>query len=437
MATKLSTQPYRGARDFYPEDMQIRNYIFSVWRSVCERFGFEEYDFPILEPLEIFSAKTGAEIVNDQLFSFKDRGDRMLAIRPELTPGTVRMIAQKYSELPKPIKWFMIGNNWRYEKPQTGRGREFYQLEANIFGEEGILADFEIFQLVIAIMKGFGATAEQFELKISDRKLLNALLADTLKLEADQAARVRRIMDKYKKLAPEGFDEELEKIGLTKDQITRVVAFLDASFDNLDKAIPSNILTANKGYQDLVKIFDLLEKAKLMPFCKFDPTIIRGFDYSDGLVYEVFDKNPNNRRSLFGGERFDKLVQIFGNFELPATGFAMGDWTLKEFLKNWKLLPEYKNQTDYFVTVWPSNDNNFYKASSAIAEELRIRGKKVFTWVDANSKLDKQLKFADKKQFNFAIIIGDTELSTNSVTVKNLKEKQQQTLKIEDFLEKI
>ncbi len=197
---KISTQPYKGARDFYPEDMRIKNYISSTWRRVCEKFGYEEYDFPILEPYEIFATKTGEEIVNDQLFSFEDKGGRKLAVRPEITPGTVRMIAQKYKQIPQPIRWFMIGNNWRFEKPQTGRGREFNQLEVNMFGNSSILADFEIFSLIISMMNAFGATKSMFELKYSDRRLINALLSDTLKLDANLQISTRRLMDKRLKM---------------------------------------------------------------------------------------------------------------------------------------------------------------------------------------------------------------------------------------------
>jgi histidyl-tRNA synthetase len=178
MNQPLSTQPYKGARDFYPEEMRIRNYIFTTWKNVCTRYGFEEYDFPILENFEVFASKTGEEIVNTQLYWFEDRGGRKVAVRPELTPSTVRMIAAKYNALPKPIKWFMIGNNWRFEKPQKGRGREFYQLEMNVFGVPGVEADFEIFSAIVDIMNAFGADETMYKVKYSDRRIISALLSD-------------------------------------------------------------------------------------------------------------------------------------------------------------------------------------------------------------------------------------------------------------------
>lgn len=444
---KLTTQPYKGARDFYPQEMRVRNYIFSVWKRVCNRFGFEEYDFPILEPLEIFAAKTGEEIVNQQLFSFEDRGGRKLAIRPELTPGTVRMLAQKFGELTPPVKWFMIGNNWRYEKPQLGRGREFYQLEANIFGIDEVEADFEIFTLILAIMQEFGANETMFELFVSDRRLIGALLQDTLKLSENQTLETRRLMDKRKKLEKEAFMAALADVGLNLSQAETVEKYMNCSLAELDQVISPKVLQTNKGYQNINKLFSLIKKAGFEKYVSFDPSIIRGFDYSDGLVYEVFDKNPANRRSMFGGERFDRLINIFGNYNMAATGFAMGDWTLLEFLKNWKLLPEFgTSETDYLVTVWPKSDNSednngsdtkFYEASNEVAKALRAKNKNVTIWTGANTKLDKQLKYADKKSITYAIIIGEDELKAGQVTVKDLKSQKQETKSLEMFLAEI
>jgi len=421
MEQRLSTQPYKGARDFYPQDMQVENYIFDTWRKVCKSFGFEEYSFPIIEPFEIFASKTGEEIVNEQLYSFEDKGGRKIAIRPELTPGTVRMIAQKYKETSQPIKWFMIGNNWRYEKPQTGRGREFYQLEANVFGVPGVEADFEIFQLIVAIMQAFGAKENMYQIKVSDRRLVNALLNDVLKLDGEVQAKVRRLMDKREKLSREDFMASLMDLGLNESQIKEIEQFISSDFENLN--IPKN----NPGYQTLQRLFICLKGTEIDRYIKFDASIIRGFDYSDGLVYEVFDNNPNNRRSIFGGERFDKLINIFGDYELPSTGFAMGDYTLLEFLKGWDLLPEFDSGIDYLVTVWPSNGPKFLLRSLEIADKLRSQGKNVVCWLDTDSKLEKQLKYADKKGIPQAVILGEEELQKGVMTVKNLKTGEQIT----------
>ena len=435
---KLSTQPYKGARDFYPEDMRARNYIFETWKKVCRLYGFEEYDFPILEPFEIFASKTGEEIVNEQLFSFEDKGGRKLAVRPELTPGTVRMLAQKYKELAQPIKWFMIGNNWRFEKPQLGRGREFYQLEVNIFGEQSAAADFEIFSIIINIMTAFGAKQGQFELLVSDRRLISALLNDTLKLEQDRQAKVRRMMDKRSKMQKEEFLASLKELGLSEKTGEQVELFMQSTMETLNTLIPVEILSENDGYKTIIELFNLLKAADLDKYCRFDPSIIRGFDYSDGLVYEVFDKNPKNSRSIFGGERFDKLINIFGDFDLAATGFAMGDYTLLEFLKNWNLLPEFKTETEYFITVWPqesqsTDSGDYFDYAQEIAKRLREKGKNCITWLNKNTKIEKQLKYADKKSILYSIIAGEQEFENKTVIIKNMQTQKQETKSLEDF----
>ena len=435
---KLSTQSYKGARDFYPEDMRARNYIFETWKKVCRMYGFEEYDFPILEPFEIFAAKTGEEIVKDQLYSFEDKGGRKLAIRPELTPGTVRMIAQKYKELAQPIKWFMIGNNWRFEKPQLGRGREFYQLEVNIFGEKSVTADFEIFSIIIDTMTAFGANQEQFALLLSDRRLISALLNNTLKLDEEKQEKVRRLMDKRSKMEKDEFLASLKELGLDNAQCIKVENFMNSSLESLSSVIPQDILNENEGYKSIKELFGMLKASDLGVYCRFNPSIIRGFDYSDGLVYEVFDKNPKNSRSIFGGERFDKLINIFGDFDLPATGFAMGDYTLLEFLKNWNLLPEFDKEIKYFITVWPqensdSNNSKYFEYSQQIAKKLREKGENCLAWLDKNAKIDKQLRYADKKGIPYSIIAGEQELNNGTIIIKNMQTQIQETKSLEDF----
>jgi len=429
---QLGTQPYKGARDFYPEDMLIRNYIFDIWRKICKSYGFEEYDFPVLEPYEIFAAKTGEEIVKDEMFSFQDKGGRRLAIRPELTPGTVRMLAQRYEQLIKPIKWFMIGQNYRFEKPQKGRGREFYQLEMNIFGIEKVIADFEIFCAMIDIMKAFGAEENMFKLYFSDRKLISALLNDYLKLDSNVQIKVRRQMDKRSKISKEEFFKSLKECDLSDKQIKIVENFMNSSFDKLDEAIPKEILSNNKGYIGMIELIKLLKENDLYKYCAFNPSIIRGFDYSDGLVYEIFDTNPSNTRSLFGGERFDKLIKIFGDkYELPSTGFAMGDITLVEFLKNWNLLPSLSTDIKVLVTIFSESTK---KESFETAKKLREKGINTCVYLEAD-KLDKQLKYADRKGIPYVIILGPDEIKKGCVVVRDMRRKEQKETQIASIAE--
>jgi histidyl-tRNA synthetase len=410
--------------------MRVQNYIFDTWKRVCQSFGFEEYDFPIIEPLEIFAAKSGQELVSEQIFAFEDKGGRKLAVRPELTPGTVRLIAQKYKELPQPIKWFMIGNNWRFEKPQLGRGREFNQLEANIFGIKGVEADFEIFSLITAIMTAFGATPQMYDIKVSDRRLIAELLTDQLNLEPDAQTAVRRLMDKRAKMAKEEFFQALQELKLTSDQAEKVESFMTGTLETL------SISATNEGLIGIKKLFAMLKASGLDKNVKFDPSIIRGFDYSDGLVYEVFDKNPENRRSIYGGERFYRLINIFGDYELPSTGFAMGDYTLAEFLKGWNLLPQMGSTLDYFITLWPNTSDKFLNKSVELATLIRSKGKSVFLWT-TNDRLEKQLKYAAGKGSKTAVIIGENELETGSVTIKNMETGAQETITQSAFVERL
>jgi histidyl-tRNA synthetase len=282
------------------------------------------------------------------------------------------MLAQKYAELVRPL-WFMIGNNWR---EKLNRPRTSSTSWANIFGVEGCLLTLRS-SLIVEIMKEFGADEKQFEIRFSDRKLVNTFLLETLKFAPEKVPGIRHLMDRFNKMGKESFVKELVIIGASDSQISGITAFMISDFSTLKKVIQQKILDENDGYKNLKTLIEMLEISGLMKYCVFDPSIIRGFDYSDGLVYEVFDKNPVNRRSIFGGERFDKLINIFGDYDLPATGFALGDWTLKEFLTNWNLLPKYTPPAEYFITLWPSQDNKFLKADLAVADELRKKGKNV------------------------------------------------------------
>jgi len=423
-------QPYKGARDFYPEDMRLRNYIFEKWKKIAKLFGFEEYDFPIVENFEVFASKSGEEIVNTQLFSFEDRGGRKLAIRPELTPSTVRMLAARYNELVKPEKWFMIGNNWRFEKPQKGRGREFYQMEANIFGVKGVEADFEILNLIIALMNEFGATETMYSIRVSDRRLISALLRDTLQLNDEQQIASRRLMDKYRKMTKEEFISALAEVGIGNVPAEKICEFMECFGDveKLVSVIPSSILETNEGYANVKKLFEMLKKAKFDQYVSFDPGIIRGFDYSDGLVYEAFDKNPEYKRSLFGGERFDRLIEVYGKYQLEATGFAVSDVSLLEFLKGWNLVPELPQTIQALVVTF----NGDFQTSLEIAQQLRKAGILTDLYIQ-NEKLDKQFKYADRKGIRYVIIPGEEEMKQGKVTVKDMKTGEQQQVLIAEI----
>ena len=291
----MKTEPYKGVRDFYPEDMVVQNYIFSVWREVAEKNGYAEYSASILEPADLYRTKGSDEIVNEQMYVFKDKGDREVALRPEMTPTLARMVAARRRALKFPLRWYSIPNVFRYERPQRGRRREHWQLNCDLMGIAGIEAEVEIIKLAYDIMKKFGAKDEDFEIRINSRKIISAALVGK-NFSEDQIRDFTRKLDKGETPADINFepDGEVEKL---------LVALKEASVSN----------------------------------ARFEPTLARGFDYYTGMVFEVFDTNPENKRSLFGGGRYDNLLEIFDAEPVPTVGFGMGDITIHDFLETHNL----------------------------------------------------------------------------------------------------
>ncbi|MBN1162720.1 histidine--tRNA ligase [Patescibacteria group bacterium] len=426
----LSTQPYRGSRDFYPEDMRYRNYMFDIWRKVCKSYGFEEYDGPFIESFDIYAAKSGEEIVNEQLYSFEDRGGRKVAIRPEMTPTVARMVAQKHKELTWPVKWFSIPNLWRYEKPQRGRLREHFQLNVDIFGDENVTSDFEVINIAVDIMKAFGATSKTCEIRISNRRLIDDIY-DLFEIPDNKKSVVSKCIDKIRKVTPDEFQDLLSNSSqLTSAQIDYITKFLQDPKPFMDR-----LSKDSRGTKEIEQLIGLFEKSENRLYVKFDPSIMRGFDYYTGSVFEQFDLNPNNTRSMYGGGRYDDLVDEFIDTKIPGVGWGMGDVTMKLFLENWKLLPDITSSIEYFVTLWPEDkENKFFSASNKISNELRKLGKSVDSYLTPNTKLDKQLKYADKKDIRNVIIIGDKEIESESITVKDMSTGKQETKRFDDFL---
>ena len=306
---KLSTDPYKGVRDFYPEDMAVENHIFSVWKCVAEKFGYQEYAASILEPAELYRSKGSDEIVNEQMFTFTDRGGREVALRPEMTPSLARMVAARRKSLKFPLRWFTIANCFRYERPQRGRKREHWQLNCDVMGIAGIEAEVEIISLAHAIMKKFGAIDEDFVIKIGSRNALTNELVKRKITKLETHREVARLLDKKGKM-PEGERiEALEKLGA------------NLTISESDDIREIRKVLAGKGVSNVI----------------FDPEVVRGFDYYTGMVFEVFDTHAENRRSLFGGGRYDNLLEIFGAEPVPTVGFGMGDVTIRDFLETHKL----------------------------------------------------------------------------------------------------
>lgn len=410
----LNTQPYKGARDFYPEDKRLQKYIFGKMREVCERYGYEEYDAPILEPTELYASKTSEEIVNEQTYSFVDRGDRNVTIRTEMTPSVSRMVAGKRQELAYPVRWYSIPNLWRYERPQRGRLREFWQLNVDVFGITGLEAEQELIMLTNDIMKSFGAKQDMYAIKLNSRELINHLMSEVLKLDETQAQTMIRLIDRMHKMDYAEFAAQVDGLfsptQRDQNETELLLGFLKvATIEELDPAIVSHPAASR-----LKELIGNLQKLGLTNVV-FDPTLMRGFDYYTDIVFEVFDTDPDNNRSMFGGGRYDGLVGLFGVEPVPTVGFGMGDVTLQNFLESHNLLPAMKPETDIYVALI----GDIY--DKAIVSISRLRDMGVNVAVDATGrKPDKQLKTALKKDIQYIMFIGEKEIAEEQFPIKNL-----------------
>lgn len=410
----LSTQPYKGARDFYPEEKRLQKYIFGKMRLVCEQYGYQEYDAPILEPTELYASKTSEEIVNEQTYTFTDRGDRSVTIRTEMTPSVSRMVAGRRQELSYPARWYSIPNLWRYERPQRGRLREFWQLNVDVFGLAGVEAEHEIILVANQIMKSFGAKSDMYSIKVSSRGLVNYFLGDVLALDETQVATMIRLIDRMHKMDYAEFSAQVDALfsplQREKNEPQQLLEFLKAG--NVQQL--NDDLRGHESVQKMQQLFDLLE-ASGVTNAVFDPTLMRGFDYYTDIVFEVFDTHPDNNRAMFGGGRYDGLVGLFGVEPVPTVGFGMGDVTLENFLQTHGLAPVLHSETDVYVVLI----GDVYEKAQRPISELREMGLNIA--VDSSGrKADKQLKSAIKNDVHYVLFIGEKELENEQYPIKNL-----------------
>lgn len=411
----LSTQPYKGARDFYPEDKRLQKYMFNKMREVAERFGYEEYDAPILEPTELYLSKGNQEIIDEQTYTFVDRGGRSVTIRTEMTPTVSRMVAAQRQELGYPVRWYSIPNLWRYERTQRGRLREFWQLNVDIFGVEGIEADHEIIMVADQILKSYGAKHDMYVIQVSSRNLIEELFSGYLGLDNTQKDTLIRLIDRMKKIPYEAFVAQADAI-LTPSQRERGV--LEALMHLLKVTKVEQLPAGYEMHPSVMRLKQLMDmlRASRVTNAKFDITLMRGFDYYTDIVFEVSDTDPENNRSMFGGGRYDGLVGMFGVEPVPTVGFGMGDVTLQNFLESHDLLPKLHPETDAYVVL--IGDDMYEKAQPAL-NELREMGLNIA--VDSTGrKMDKQIKSAVKKGIHYAIFIGENELESGQYKLRNL-----------------
>lgn len=428
MSEKLSTQPYKGTRDFYPEEMKLRNWFFGVIRRVLENAAFDEYNGPMLESLELYAAKSGEEIATKQTYNFTDRGERRLAIRPEMTPTVARMVAAKMGELSFPLKWFSIPNMYRYEAPQRGRLREFWQLNVDVFGCDTFEADLECIQAAINILKAYGADESMFRVHINNRRFFNDVISAISGKDEEGSRAVSKVIDRKNKVPREVYVKDLESLELNPEQIAKIDALYGMNVKEATALCPDSV-----GAGELNSLFDALEKMGLSKYCVFDFGIIRGLDYYTGTVFEVFDEAPENNRAMFGGGRYDNLVGLFvKNAKISGVGFGMGDVTLENFLVTHGLVPaELTKSVRVLVTRFPDVP---YEAYTALVDDLRGAGVVTSVYL-GEKKFGKQLEYAVKGNYTHAVIMGGDEYERGAARVKNLATREETEIALDGLAE--
>lgn len=423
---KIQAPP--GMRDFYPADMRLQNWLFDAWRRVSRSFGFSEYDGPIFEFLDLFTIKSGDEIVS-QLFDLEDRGGRRFAIRPEMTPTLARMVAARANSLPKPIKWFSIPRLCRAEKPQRGRLREFYQWNADILGVDDVLADAEIIAVAVAFLREVGLTHEDAVVKLSSRPIATAALA-SIGIDASQADRAFQLIDRYDKLGPNEFRRQWNEAygpDVPSERLERYLteASLEQCLD-LVAAAGEQGVAARTQFESLLAH---LESFGVMPFCKFDLRVVRGLGYYTGPVFEVFGRR-SELRAVLGGGRYDDLTTMLDGPRVPGVGFGMGDAPMMELLKELGKLPELAEKLDIFII---DADPQLFATVQEFAAALRGHGLATdFSYKRVG--VAKQFKQASSRGAQYALVVGSEYVERRELTVKNLERGQQITVPADDLL---
>ena len=418
MTTKI--QPVKGTREFYPEQMALRNFIYGKVRAASQAFGYSEWDAPFIEPIDLYAAKSGEELVKKQSFVFTDRGGDEVALRPELTPSLARMIAAKQGELTFPVRWWSFGPFWRYEQPQKGRSREFFQWNIDLLGADSPEADAELIAVAATFLRSVGLDPARAAIYVNDRRLVNSQL-DALGIPSEKRVDALNLIDRRTKMEPVKWDEYALEIGMSQIQLDGLKAVL-ADFD-LWKTSP-----------ELTRLFAALDVLGVKEFVKFDPNITRGLLYYTGTVFEAFETSGSLKRAILGGGRYDNLLADVGGNPLPAVGFAMGDVVIGIVLQENGLVPEFApTPAPVLVTVF---DPSLWLASNALAAELRRAGLNVMVYPEP-VKLQKQFKYADKMKMKVAVTIGPDEAANGQVAVKNLLNGEQVIVPREAAIESI
>jgi histidyl-tRNA synthetase len=418
MANKI--QPVKGTREFYPEQMALRNFIYEKVRAAAQGFGYQEYDGPFIEPIDLYAAKSGEELVKKQSFTFEDRGGDFVTLRPELTPSLARMIAAKQGELTFPVRWWSFGPFWRYEQPQKGRSREFFQWNVDMLGVNSPEADAELIAVGATFLRSVGLSPERALIYVNNRRLMDSEF-DALGITPEKRLDVSNLVDRRTKMEPVKWDTYALELGLTQAQL-----------DGL-KDILGNFELWQKS-DELTRLFAALEALGVKEYVKFDPNIMRGLLYYTGTVFEAFDTSGSLKRAIFGGGRYDNLLADVGGNPLSGVGFAMGDVVIGIILQEAGLAPEFMpTPADVLVTVF---DESLWMKSFELSAQLRNAGIAAMVYPEP-TKLPKQFKFADKMKMKVALVIGPDEAAQGLVVVKNLTNGEQVQVKKEAAAEAV
>ena len=418
----IDLQPVKGTRDFFPDEMRLRNWLFEVWRNVSELAGFEEYDTCVLEHEELYVRKTGDEI-SKQLYSFEDKGGRRLSLRPEMTPSLARLVLQQEKSLSFPIKWFSMPQCFRYERMTKGRRREHFQWNADIIGQHEVVAEAEILMLLISACESMGLSTNDFRVFINDRRILNAILSQ-INVPQVLHSEVMVIMDKRDKIPPEALSKMLEEMRMTTKQVGQLNEYLSKS--DLEELREN--LKNTEGIEELQHLMKLMETAGYKNYLQFDISIVRGLSYYTGAVFEV-NSPEKQHRAICGGGRYDSLLSTYGGETVPAVGFGFGDVVVLDVLKELKRFPELPRKLDYTIIPFA---NEQIGTALKIAAELRMQG----STVDCNfsmKKMKKMMQQAHESGTAKAILLFPDELSDDKVVIRDMQLHEQKPVRITDL----
>jgi histidyl-tRNA synthetase len=417
----MSIKPVRGTRDFYPEAMSVRQWLYGKIREVSEAFGYQEFDGPYLERLDLYAAKSGEELVKEQSYVFPDRSGELIALRPELTPSLARMVAQLGKGRALPLRWWSFGPFWRYERTQKGRSREFFQWNIDLIGVDSPLADVELVAVACELFRKTGLAPDQIRIKVNNRRLAESMLQE-IGIISDALAEAYRLIDRKEKMEAESWEQYAESLGFSVDQIVFLNKYLEQ--DNSWKKSP-----------ELVAFFDAANALGIGAYLEFDPSVIRGLDYYTGMVYEARDM-AGKFRSILGGGRYDHLVSAVGGEPVTATGFAMGDVVFNLVLESFGLAPQLRsNPAQIFL---PTFDEDSVSETLRLAAELRAAGYRV-EWYPQPEKLSKQFRYSDRQGIPISILVGPDEIKKGTVSVKIMDTGDQEDVqrdKLISYLEK-